>query len=100
MLLSARIVVDPEILAGKPVIRGTRLAVEFVLELLAAGKSETEVLTGYPGLTREDILGCLALAGCFAHEFKGYPISVSARPNHRPRRNVIRDPVILEEVAA
>ena len=57
--LSERIVVDPEILAGKPVIRGTRLAVEFNLELLAAGQSENEVLTQYPGLTREDILACL-----------------------------------------
>src|SRR3954468_22482762 len=38
-----RIVVDPEILAGKPVMRGTRLAVEFILELLAAGQSETDV---------------------------------------------------------
>ena len=57
--LSERVVVDPEILAGKPVIRGTRLAVEFNLELLAAGQSENEVLTQYPGLTREDILACL-----------------------------------------
>jgi len=54
-----RIIVDPEILAGKPVIRGTRLAVEFILELLAAGQSESDILTNYPGLTREDILACL-----------------------------------------
>ncbi|MDQ2948239.1 MAG: DUF433 domain-containing protein, partial [Acidobacteriota bacterium] len=49
-----RIVVDPEILVGKPVIRGTRIAVEFVLALLAAGQSENEILTNYPGLSRED----------------------------------------------
>ncbi len=60
MPLSERIVLDPEILAGKPVIRGTRLAVEFILELLAAGQSESEVLASYPGLTREDILACSA----------------------------------------
>lgn len=59
MPVTERIVVDPEILAGKPVIRGTRLAVEFVLELLAAGQSESEILGEYPGLTREDILACL-----------------------------------------
>ena len=53
---SERIVVEPKILAGKPVIRGTRLAVEFILELLAAGQSENDVLANYPGLTREDIL--------------------------------------------
>jgi uncharacterized protein (DUF433 family) len=60
MPLLERIVVDPEILAGKPVIRGTRLAVELILELLAAGQSEGEILTNYPGLTREDILACLS----------------------------------------
>jgi len=57
-----RIVVDPEILAGKPVIRGTRLAVEFILDLLVAGQSESEILANYPGLSREDILACLSYA--------------------------------------
>ena len=74
MPLSERIVADPEVLAGKPVIRGTRLAVEFVLELLAAGQSENEILTNYPGLTREDILACLFYASYLAHEYKAYPI--------------------------
>ena len=71
---SERIAVDPEVLAGKPVVRGTRLAVEFVLELLAAGQSETELLTNYPGLTREDILACLSYASYLAHEYKAYSI--------------------------
>ena len=75
MPLSERIVVDPEILAGKPVIRGTRLAVEFILELLATGQPESEVLTNYPGLTREDILACLSYASYLAHEYKAFPIS-------------------------
>jgi uncharacterized protein (DUF433 family) len=57
-----RITFDPEILAGKPVVRGTRIAVELVLELLAAGQSENEILDDYPGLSREDILACLAYA--------------------------------------
>lgn len=74
MQLSERIAVDPEILAGKPVIRGTRIAVEFVLELLAAGQSESEILNNYPGLTREDILACLAYASYLAHECKAFPI--------------------------
>jgi uncharacterized protein (DUF433 family) len=69
-----RIVIDPEILAGKPVIRGTRLAVEFILELLAAGQSESDILTNYPGLMREDILACLSYASYLAHEYKAYPI--------------------------
>ena len=76
MPLSERIVVDPEVLAGKPVIRGTRLAVEFILELLAAGQSESDLLASYPGLTREDILACLGYASYLAHEYKAYPIPV------------------------
>jgi uncharacterized protein (DUF433 family) len=69
-----RIGVDSEILAGKPVIRGTRIAVEFILELLAAGQSEQEILVNYPGLTREDALACLSYASYLAHEYKSYPI--------------------------
>ena len=65
---------DPEVLAGKPVVRGTRLAVEFILELLAAGQSESELPTNYPGLTRDDILACLSYAAYLAHECKAYPI--------------------------
>ena len=74
MPLSERIVVDPEILAGKPVVRGTRLAVEFILELLAGGESESDILNNYPGLTRQDILACLAYASYLAHEYKAFPI--------------------------
>ena len=66
--------VDPEILGGKPVVRGTRLAVEFILELLAAGQSEPEILRSYPGLTRDEILACLKWASDLAHEYKTYPI--------------------------
>ena len=57
-----RIVVDPGILVGKPVIKGTRLAVEFIIDLLAQGWTEAEILHNYPGLTREDIHACLAYA--------------------------------------
>ena len=60
MLHSDRIIVNPGILAGKPVIAGTRLAVELILDLLAAGQSESEILANYPGLTRDDILVCLS----------------------------------------
>ena len=59
MAVSERIVLDPDILAGKPVIRGTRLAVELILELLAAGQSEREILANYPGLAHEDIVACM-----------------------------------------
>jgi uncharacterized protein (DUF433 family) len=71
---SERLVVDADILAGKPVIRNTRLAVELILELLAAGQSENDLLENYPGLTREDILACLSYASYLAHEYKAYLI--------------------------
>lgn len=54
--------VDPSVLRGKPVVRGTRLAVEFVLGLLAQGWSEAEVLRNYPGLTHQQILACMGYA--------------------------------------
>lgn len=59
MALTDRIVVDTKILTGKPVVRGTRIAVELVVELLAAGWSHAQILASYPYLTEEDILACL-----------------------------------------
>ncbi len=58
----ARIVLDPQVLAGKPVVRGTRLSVEFVVGLLADGWSERDILDNYPGLQGDDIRACLAYA--------------------------------------
>ncbi|MHB9028711.1 MAG: DUF433 domain-containing protein [Candidatus Latescibacterota bacterium] len=57
-----RIVLDPEIMSGKPVIKGTRLTVEFILNLLARGAITEEILSEYEGLTREDIHACLFFA--------------------------------------
>lgn len=57
-----RIVVDPAILTGKPVIKGTRLAVEFLLELLAEGWTREEILRNYPRLTAEDLQAALHYA--------------------------------------
>lgn len=74
MPLSDRIVVDCETLAGKPGIRGTRVAVELILELLAAGQSESEIIADYPGVTRGDILACLSYASYLAREYKAFPI--------------------------
>jgi uncharacterized protein (DUF433 family) len=71
-----RIEVDPEVLAGKPIVRGTRLAVEFILDLLAAGQSEADIVANYPGLAHEDVLACLAYASHLAHEYKAYPLPV------------------------
>jgi len=71
---SERIIVDPEVLAGKPVIKGTRLPVQLILELLAAGQPESDLLANYPGLTHEDILACLSYASYLAHAYQAYPI--------------------------
>ena len=57
-----RIVVNPRILGGKPIIEGTRMSVEFVLELLASEVTEDEILEDYPHLTKEDIHTCLRYA--------------------------------------
>jgi uncharacterized protein (DUF433 family) len=56
------ITIDPKILVGKPIIKGTRLSVEFVIDLLAQGWDTEEILRNYPGITREDIKACLAYA--------------------------------------
>jgi uncharacterized protein (DUF433 family) len=58
----AHIGIDTGVLAGKPVIRGTRLAVDFVVGLLAQGWSIDQILDNYPGITREQVLACLAYA--------------------------------------
>jgi uncharacterized protein (DUF433 family) len=57
-----RIALDAKVLTGKPVVRGTRLSVEFVIGLLAEGWSEAEILANHPGLTRDEILACLDYA--------------------------------------
>ena len=57
-----RITLDPRVLAGKPVVRGTRLSVEFVIGLMAEGWREANILANYPGITHEDIIAGLAYA--------------------------------------
>lgn len=69
-----RIVIDPAILAGKPIIRGTRIAVEFVIDLLAEGWSQQQILANYPHLKPEDISACLHYAGSVLKQERVYPI--------------------------
>jgi uncharacterized protein (DUF433 family) len=57
-----RIVVDPRVMVGKPTVRGTRLTVEYILNLLAHGATESEILAEYDGLTRTDLQACLLFA--------------------------------------
>ena len=60
--LIKRITANPKILGGKPVIRGTRISLEFILELLASGATQDEILQDYPHLKPQDIKACLAYA--------------------------------------
>lgn len=66
----SRIVIDPDVCNGQPVIRGTRIAVRTVLEFLAAGDSIDDVLDEYPSLTKDDVLACISLsAQVMGHQF-------------------------------
>ena len=56
-----RIILNPKIMVGKPVIRGTRLTVDFILNLMAHGTTEDEILNEYKGLTIEDIRACFLM---------------------------------------
>lgn len=58
----SRITTNPRVLDGKPVIRGTRLSVEHVLNVLAHGATIPEILEDHPGVTEADILACLLFA--------------------------------------
>ena len=69
-----RIVIDPNILVGKPTIRGTRIAVEFVIDLLAEGWTQQQILANYPHLKVEDITACLHYAGLVLKQERVYPI--------------------------
>jgi uncharacterized protein (DUF433 family) len=69
----SRIVLDPAVLAGKPVIRGTRLSVDFIIGLMADGWVDADILRNYPGIAREDIAACLAYARDALRAEKVYP---------------------------
>lgn len=56
------IVIDPAVCNGRPVVRGTRITVQTVMEFLAAGDSVDDVLEAYPALTREQVLACMEWA--------------------------------------
>jgi uncharacterized protein (DUF433 family) len=72
--MSDRIALDPDICNGRPVVRGTRIAVQTVLEFLAAGDSVDDVLAEYPALAREDVQACLDYASrLMANRFSVVP---------------------------
>lgn len=70
---SGRIILDPNILVGKPVVRGTRLSVEFLLGLMTDGWTEQDILDNYPGLTRDDLVACISYARDLVASERAYP---------------------------
>jgi len=74
--LLERIVVDPKVMVGKPVIKGTRIPVEHVLTLLAQGLTVEEILKDYPHLARDDIAAVLLYAAKVTGREEVYPVTV------------------------
>ncbi len=69
-----RITVNPKILAGKPIIKGTRIAVEFILDLLANGWTAEKILKNYPQLKKQDVTAALEYTTEILTEEKIYPL--------------------------
>jgi uncharacterized protein (DUF433 family) len=76
--LLGRITADPKVVLGKPVIRGTRLTVEHILNLLAHGATTAEILQEYDGLAQEDIQACLLFASRSLENTAFMPLMVEA----------------------
>ena len=78
-MLLERIVLNPEVMVGKSVIRGTRMTVEFILGLLAHGATEQEILNEYTGLTQEDIQACLLFSTKSLESTTFIPLSAESK---------------------
>ncbi len=78
MTKSDHIVIDPAILAGKPILRGTRLSVEFIVQLLAQGWTAADIQRNYAGITHEQIAACLQYAADVLGSEKIYPLADSS----------------------
>ena len=72
-----RTTLDTAVLAGKPVIRGSRLAVDFIVGLMGQGWTEADILRNYPGLTHDDIAACLQYASEILQSEKVYPAAIA-----------------------
>jgi uncharacterized protein (DUF433 family) len=78
--LLRRITVNPQIFGGKPIIRGRRLAVEHVLDMLAAGDTAETIREGYPWLEKEDVAACLVFARRHVGHERVEPLMVEEAP--------------------
>ena len=73
------IVINPDVLPGKPVVQGTRFSVDLLLGFMAQGWAESEILRNYPGLLSEDLLACGASARERVQEERVYPCPTAPR---------------------
>jgi uncharacterized protein (DUF433 family) len=76
-----RIVIDPAVMVGKPVIKGTRITVELVLRLIAQGMAVDEIVTQYPHLTKDDVYAAVAYAEKVVKEEVVFPLTASRYGN-------------------
>lgn len=76
--LEQRVVADPKVMAGKPIIRGTRIPVELIVRMLSQGISESEILDEYPRLQLDDVRAALAYAAKVLADEDVFPLSISA----------------------
>lgn len=76
--LLERISLNPKVMLGKPVIKGTRLTVEYILNLLAHGASVEEILDEYEGVTREDVQACYLFAAKSLKDTEFMPLVLEA----------------------
>jgi uncharacterized protein (DUF433 family) len=71
-----RITTDPAILGGKPCVRGTRISVEFILELLASGAAHAEIVTAYPQLTTRDVEAAVRFAAGYLRNDSRFELQI------------------------
>jgi len=76
--LNVRITLDPKIMAGKPVIRGTRIPVDMIVRMIAQGMAESEIIAEYPQLIHEDIKAALIYAAEVVSDEEVFPIAATA----------------------
>jgi uncharacterized protein (DUF433 family) len=89
---SNRIEMNPEIMLGKPVIRGTRVTVELLLRKLSQGTTEESLLEAYPHLTREDIKAAIAYAADTIAQHKSWEDKGAARAPQKPQTALFKGP--------
>ena len=74
--IATRIIADPKVMTGKPVIKGTRITVELILRQLAQGIRVEDIIENYPHLTKKDVLAAIDYAARLVKEEEVYPLSL------------------------